>query len=148
MEVVRSLGAEQAVRDTSFRQFEPDGAILSVESIAGNELHRDVPHMNEGVRDLSPSERLFITQQALEPMIKRRAEQYGALLRFGTEVVSLEQGPDGVLAMLRDRESGRDSRVHARYVVAADGAQSRVREQLRIGMRGRGLLSRSLTVYL
>src|SRR5262245_64665586 len=75
MEVVRSLGVEDVVRERSFQQFEPDGAILSVESIAGDELHRDVPHMNEGVRDLSPSERLFITQRALEPMIKGRAEE-------------------------------------------------------------------------
>ncbi|HTV21092.1 MAG TPA: FAD-dependent monooxygenase [Polyangiaceae bacterium] len=147
MEVVRGLGVEDAVRQKSFQQFEPDGAILSVESIAGNELQRDVPHMNEGVRDLSPSERLFITQLALEPMIKQRAEQWGQALHFATEVVSIEQGPDGVRARLRDRESGRESAVRARYAVAADGAHSRVREQLRIPMLGRGLLSRSLTVY-
>jgi 2-polyprenyl-6-methoxyphenol hydroxylase-like FAD-dependent oxidoreductase len=103
--------------------------------------------MNEGVRDLSPTERLFITQQALEPMIKRRAEEWGQELRFGTEVVSIEQSPEGVRARLRDRESGRESVVHARYAVAADGAHSRVREQLGIPMQGRGLLSRSLTVY-
>ena len=147
MEIVRGLGIEQAVRQKSFQQFEPDGAILSVESIAGEELHRDVPHMNEGVRDLSPTERLFITQQALEPMVKTYAEEQGAELRFGTEVLSLQQGPEGVLATLRDREDGRESQVHARFVVAADGAHSRVREQLGIVMRGRGLLSRSLTVY-
>ncbi len=147
MEVVRSFGIEEAVRRQSFQQFEPDGAILSVESIAGSEIHRDVPHMNEGVRDLSPSERLFITQQALEPMVKRCAEESGAELRFATEVTSLERGADGVLATLRDRETGRDSVVRARYVVAADGAHSRLREQLGIPMVGRGLLSRSLTVY-
>jgi len=147
MEVVRSFGIEELVRQKSFQQFEPDGAILSVESIAGSEIHRDVPHMNEGVRDLSPSERLFITQQALEPMLKVRAEEYGADLRFGTEVVAIEQDSDGVVATLRERESGAESRVRARYLVAADGAHSRVREQLGIAMRGRGLLSRSLTVY-
>ena len=147
MEVVRSLGVEAAVREMSFQQFEPDGAILSVESIAGKELHWDVPHMNEGVRNLSPTERMFITQKALEPMIKQRAEASGAELCFGTEVVSLEQGPEGVLATLRDRESGQHRSVRARYAVAADGAHSRVREQLGIGMRGRGVLSRSLTIY-
>lgn len=147
MEVVRSLGVEDVVRERSFQQFEPDGAILSVESIAGDELHRDVPHMNEGVRDLSPTERLFITQRALEPMIKRRAEEHGAELRFGTDVTAIEPGEDGVLATLRDRASGRDERVRARYVIGADGANGRVRTQLGIPMRGRGLLSRSLTIY-
>lgn len=147
MEVVRGLGVEEVVRQKSFQQFEPDGAILSVESIAGNELHRDVPHMNEGVRDLSPCERLFINQQALEPMIKARAEELGAELRFGTEVLSIEPAAHGVRALLRERESGRESVVQARYLVAADGAHSRVREQLGISMIGRGPLSRSLTIY-
>jgi 2-polyprenyl-6-methoxyphenol hydroxylase-like FAD-dependent oxidoreductase len=147
MEVVRGFGIEDSVRKTSHEQFEPDGAILSVESIAGNEIHRDVPTLNETVRELSPSERLFITQRALEPMLKTRAEHYGADLRFGTELVSLEPGADAVSARLRDRETGLESEVSARYVVAADGAHSRVREQLGIPMLGRGLVSRSLTIY-
>lgn len=147
MEVVRSFGIEDQVRQTSHGQFEPDGAILSVESIAGDEIHRDVPTMNEGVRDLSPSERLFITQRALEPMLQVRAEHYGADLRFGTELVALEPGADLVSARLRDRETGLESEVRARYVVAADGAHSPVRERLGIPMVGRGLVSRSLTVY-
>jgi 2-polyprenyl-6-methoxyphenol hydroxylase-like FAD-dependent oxidoreductase len=147
MEVVRSFGIEEQVRQTAYQQFEPDGAILSVESIAGEELHRDVPHLNEGVRELSPTERLFITQRALEPMMKSQAEDYGVDLRFATELLSLEPGADGVTARLRDRETGLESEVFARHVVAADGAHSRVREQLGIPMSGRGVLSRSLTVY-
>ena len=147
MEIVRGLGIEEVVRQRSYQQFEPDGAILSVESIAGNEIHRDVPTMNEGVRDLSPTERLFINQQALEPMVKLCAEEAGQELRFATDVVALEPGTDGVLVRLRDRESGTESDVHASYVVAADGAYSRSRALLGIGMHGRGLLSRSLTIY-
>jgi 2-polyprenyl-6-methoxyphenol hydroxylase-like FAD-dependent oxidoreductase len=147
MEVIRSFGIEDAVRQKSFQQFEPDGAILSVESIAGPELHRDVPHLNQEVRHLSPSERLFITQDALEPLLKLRAEEYGADLRYGTELVSFEEDAEGVTAELRERESGRETSVRARYLVAADGAHSQVRKQLGIPLRGRGLLSRSLTIY-
>jgi flavin-dependent dehydrogenase len=68
MEVIRSLGIEDPVRQESYRRFEPDGAIMSVDSIAGNELNWDIPTLNEFVRDLSPTERLFITQNALEPI--------------------------------------------------------------------------------
>ena len=71
MEIIRSLGIEDPVREESYRRFEPDGAIMSVESIAGNELNWDIPTLNEFVRDLSPTERLFITQTALEPMLGR-----------------------------------------------------------------------------
>jgi 2-polyprenyl-6-methoxyphenol hydroxylase-like FAD-dependent oxidoreductase len=147
MEVIRSFGIEDAVRQKSFQQFEPDGAILSVESIAGPELHRDVPHLNQEVRHLSPSERLFITQDALEPLLKLRAEEHGADLRFGTELVSFEEQTEGVTAELRERDTGRETSVHARYLVAADGAHSQVRKQLGIPLHGRGPLSRSLTIY-
>jgi 2-polyprenyl-6-methoxyphenol hydroxylase-like FAD-dependent oxidoreductase len=147
MELIRSFGMEEAVRQKSFQQFEPDGAILSVESIAGPELHRDVPHLNQEVRHLSPSERLFITQDALEPLLKLRAEEYGADLRYGTELVSFEEHAEGVTAELRERDTGRETTVRARYLVAADGAHSQVRKQLGIPVRGRGLLSRSLTIY-
>ena len=39
-------------------------------------------------------------------------------------------------AVLLDRETTATSRVSARYVIAADGAQSLIREQLGIGMDG------------
>ena len=41
MEIIRSLGIEDPVREESYRRFEPDGAIMSVESIAGAELNWD-----------------------------------------------------------------------------------------------------------
>ena len=37
--------------------------------------------------------------------------------------------------------------MRAKYVVAADGNRSRIREQLGIAMRGHGLLSNSITIY-
>jgi hypothetical protein len=46
---------------------------MAVETVAGEELDWYIPKLNEGVRDLSPSERLFVTQIALEPVLKRRA---------------------------------------------------------------------------
>ncbi len=147
MEIVRSFGIEDIVRRESYRQFEPDGAIMSVESIAGQELAWDVPTLNEHVKDLSPTERLFITQNALEPMLKVRAEEYGADLRFGTELVSFEGHEDGVTGVVRDRDSGATTRVRAAYMIGADGNRSQVRNQLGIAMRGRGLLSKSLTIY-
>ena len=146
MEVIRSLGVEEQVRRKSYEQFEPDGAIMSVESIAGRELHWDIPRLNEYVRDLSPSERLFISQPALEPVLKRHAEGH-ADLRFHTELVSFTQDDEGVSAQIRDRDTGEISRIRARYMIAADGAHSPVRRQLGIPMLGRGVLSRSLTVY-
>ena len=147
MEIIRALGIEDPVRRESYRRFEPDGAIMSVESIAGNELNWDIPTLNEFVKDLSPTERLFITQNALEPMLAPRARALGADIRFNTELVSFAPDGDGVSAVIRDRATKEETRVRARYLIGADGNRSAVRQQLGIAMRGRGVLSKSITIY-
>ena len=147
MEIVRGLGIEDEVRERSFRQFEPDGAILSVESIGGKELHWDIPRLNEHVRDLSPCERLLVSQDALEPIVKVKAEQSGARLHFSSEMASFEQDANGVTAVIRHRDTGGTFRVRAPYLIAADGSHSAIRQSLGIPMRGHGLLSKSVTIY-
>ena len=147
MEILRSVGVEQNVRGKSIDQFEPDGALMAVETLAGKEIAYYIPKLNEGVRDLSPSERMFITQILLEPLMKARAEELGAQPRFGTELVEFEEDSGGVTALIRDRESGETANVRALYMVAADGPRSRVRDQLGIGMQGHGVLSNSITIY-
>jgi 2-polyprenyl-6-methoxyphenol hydroxylase-like FAD-dependent oxidoreductase len=147
MEIIRALGIEDPVRQESYRRFEPDGAIMSVESIAGNELNWDIPTLNEFVKDLSPAERLFITQNALEPMLGPRARALGADIRFNTELVSFAPDAEGVSAVIRDRATKEETRVRAAYLIGADGNRSAVRQQLGIPMHGRGVLSKSITIY-
>src|SRR5437764_4132138 len=130
MEIFRSVGVEQIVRQKSDEQFVQDGAIMAVETLAGRELAWFISNLNEGVRDVSPSERVFISQSLLEPLLKTRAEQLGARLLFGTEMISFEDHSNGVAAIIRERDSGETRSVHASYMVAADGAHSRIRERL------------------
>jgi hypothetical protein len=49
--------------------------------------------------------------------------------------------------VIRHRDTGETDHVQARYMVAADGAHSRVRDALGIRMQGRGVFSRSVTIY-
>ena len=49
--------------------------------------------------------------------------------------------------VIRHRDTGETQRVRAQYLVAADGAHSRIRENLGIRMRGHGALSKSVTIY-
>ncbi|MBV9744853.1 MAG: FAD-dependent monooxygenase, partial [Acidobacteriia bacterium] len=147
MELLRSAGLERIALEKSEEQFVQDGAVMAVESLAGKELAWYVPNLNEGIRDVSPSVRVFLTQNLLEPLLQARAEQWGAELLFGTDMVSFEQDSESVTAVIRQRESGETSTVRARYMIAADGTHSRVRDALQIGMRGRGVLSHSVTIY-
>src|SRR5215212_9204488 len=136
MEILRSVGIEQIVRERSGEQFVQDGAIMAVDTLNGRELAHFVANLNEGIRDVSPTERVFISQSLLEPLLRTRAEELGAALRFGTDVVSVAPDADGVTAKITDRDSGRTDTVRAQYMVAADGAHSRVRAQLGIPMHG------------
>jgi 2-polyprenyl-6-methoxyphenol hydroxylase-like FAD-dependent oxidoreductase len=147
MEILRSVGLEQIALQKSEQQFVQDGAVMAVETLAGKELAWYIANMNEGFRDVSPSVRVFLTQNLLEPLMKARAEQWGAELRFGTDLVSFEQDTGGVTAVIRERDSGKTSTVRARYLVACDGSHSQARQALGIRMLGHGVLSNSITIY-
>src|SRR5207244_3815556 len=147
MEIFRTVGVEQIVRKKSDEQFVQDGAIMAVETLAGRELAWFISNLNEGVRDVSPTERVFISQSLLEPLLKAKAEESGAQLRFATEMISFEQDENGVTALIRHRDSGKAEAVRAGYMIAADGAHSSVREHLGIPMHGRGTFSNSVTIY-
>lgn len=147
LEILRSVGLEETVRRRSEQQYPPDGGITNVESLAGREIATYFTNLNDGVAEFTPTGRLFINQDALEPILRTRAEELGARLRYRTECVKLDQDPGGVTAVLADTGSGTETRVRAQYAVAADGNRSPVRSRLGIGMRGHGVLSNSVTIY-
>ncbi len=147
MEVLRQVGLEDAARETSLLTYPPRGGINAVESLAGRELGVYVADVNEGIEGYSPTQRLFLDQDALEPLLRQRALELGAELRNRVEAVGLEQDDDGVTVTLRDLDEGTESTVRAQYVVAADGNRSPTRSRLGIEMEGYGLLSRSITIY-
>jgi 2-polyprenyl-6-methoxyphenol hydroxylase-like FAD-dependent oxidoreductase len=147
MELLRQLGLEARVRDKSLETYSPTGGIIAVESLAGRELATYVKELNEGVEGFSPTVRVFINQDVLEPLLRERALELGAKVRNRTEAVALEQDEDGVSVTLRDLDSGDEREIRARYVVAADGNRSPMRGLLGIAMRGYGRLSRSITIY-
>ncbi len=143
LEVLRSVGLEGRVRAASEEQFDPDGGINAVELLAGREIATYIANLNEGVAAISPSTRLFMTEQSLKPLIRTRAEELGAAMRYATELVLFEQDAGGgVTAGIRNVVSGETDTVRARYMaLGADGNRSPVRERLGIGTSGHGLLA-------
>ena len=147
LEMLRQAGLEDEVRAASLLTYHPNGGINAVESLAGREIATYIKELNDGVEAFSPTVRVFINQDVLEPIIRRRALELGATVRNRTEVVDLEQDESGVSVTLRDLDRGEDSVARARYVIAADGNRSPMRARLGIGMEGYGELSRSITIY-
>jgi 2-polyprenyl-6-methoxyphenol hydroxylase-like FAD-dependent oxidoreductase len=147
METFRAVGLEEEVEEAAAREFVQNGAIVSVGSLAGNELDWYFRTINEGVEELSPCRRVFVTQIGLEPILLARAAEVGATVQYASEAVALEQDNEGVTATIRPRDGGPERTVRAGYVVAADGTRSPTRERLGIAMRGHGSFSDSITIY-
>jgi 2-polyprenyl-6-methoxyphenol hydroxylase-like FAD-dependent oxidoreductase len=147
METYRAVGLEEEIEEAAAREFVQNGAIVSVDSLGGKELDWYFRFINEGVEELSPSKRIFITQIGLEPILLRAAERLGARIQYGAEAVSLEQDADGVTVVARPRDGGPDRVIRAGYVIAADGAHSPIRERLGVRQLGHGSFSDSITIY-
>jgi 2-polyprenyl-6-methoxyphenol hydroxylase-like FAD-dependent oxidoreductase len=147
LEIFRNAGVEAEVEQAAEREFVQNGAIMAVDSLGGRELawfYRDV---NDGVEDLSPSRRIFITQIGLEPVLRERAIELGADVRYATEMIGFAQDAEGVTATVRSRDGGEERRIRARYMIAADGAHSPVRRALGVQMKGRGDFAPCFTIY-
>lgn len=148
IELFRAAGIEEEVKARSAEEFLPEGAIISMDTLAGRKLADIIPGLNVGINDaLSPCRRLFITQRGLEPILRRRARGAGAEVIEGSEVVRVSQDADGVGVLIADVDGGKARPMRARYLVAADGAHSKVREALGIPFEGRGVFSNSMTIY-
>src|SRR3954471_11497106 len=112
-EMLRQVGLEQTVREASAKTYHPTGGIVAVESLAGRELATYVAELNEGVEGLSPTVRVFINQDALEPILRERALELGAQVLNRTEAAALEPDDEGVTVMLRDLDRGEERQVRA-----------------------------------
>jgi putative polyketide hydroxylase len=137
MEMYRQMGLEQAIRDAGLPT-ERTGFIVWTESLAGREIERRVPgRMAPANRAATPVLNCLCAQDDLEPVLRRFAEaEADATLRFNTEMTAVRQDEDGVTATLTDRVSGAESEIRAQYLIAADGAQSRVRRMVATRMIG------------
>lgn len=86
----------------------------------------------------SPAIGVVTSQDRLEPILLAAAESEE---RFGVELVDLVEDEDGVTAVVGDH-----GQIRARYVLAADGANSTVRQRLGIDTAGPGALGSFSTV--
>ncbi|MET8752316.1 FAD-dependent monooxygenase [Streptomyces sp. NPDC004667] len=142
MEVYRQLGLADGIAS---RAFGPRfGHIRFRDTLCGGDFaSAPVAGVNAPIPE-SPVIGVVTSQDRLEPVLLAAAE---ARVRFGVELAGLAEGPRDVVASLVDhRHDGARTRVRARYVLAADGANSSVRRRLGIGTTGPGALGDFTTV--
>jgi putative polyketide hydroxylase len=147
MEIYRQCGVERAIRAAGLAP-ERSRFIVWARSLAGEELERRVPARSRAeALTISPVPRCLCAQDDLEPVLRAYAEaQPPGIIEFGAELLAFAQDADGVTGTIRTREG--ETHVRARYLIAADGARSPVREALGIAMHGNAGIYRSINVLL
>jgi 2-polyprenyl-6-methoxyphenol hydroxylase-like FAD-dependent oxidoreductase len=149
MEMYRQLGVEAAIRKAGLPP-ERAGLIVWVKTLAGEEIERRVPsRASSQAAAVSPVRNCLCAQDYLEPVLRDFAErQELGQLRFNAELDEFTQDDRSVTARIADRATGKTDEVRAQYVIAADGAQSRVRRQLGVHMVGKEDVYDSVNVLM
>jgi putative polyketide hydroxylase len=141
IEILRTWGLTRAVRPHRIRADpETASAATLVAPPRSTGLVGGYPSPRE-ILDVSPVLPLACPQDALEPVLVDAVRAAGGEIRFATPLVALHVRPDGVRADL-----GAGARVHARFVVGADGTRSAVRTALGIGTTHLGTWAHAVQV--
>ncbi|MFD8097353.1 bifunctional 3-(3-hydroxy-phenyl)propionate/3-hydroxycinnamic acid hydroxylase [Streptomyces malaysiensis] len=132
MRIFQELGIDERIE----KVIEPQRALRWV-TYDGHEVMRvEHPASTLGTRNTKP--RFYnIYQPTMEAELRRCGEELDSLeVRYGAEVIAVEQDADGVIVTARDRETGVETTARARYAIAADGGSSPTRKLLGIHMLG------------
>ncbi|MEV4173381.1 FAD-dependent monooxygenase [Nonomuraea sp. NPDC049709] len=152
MELYRSVGLEPAIRAAQRRLEgrQRSSGILRAESLAGEEHEWfEMPYLHGVFEDsspVSPTGWAPCPQDKLEPLLRARAVELGADVRFGVRLASFEQDGDGVTAVLEERRTGARRTVRAGYLVGCDGNTSQVRQALGIPTGGIGTMVHNMAI--
>ncbi|MFF4632927.1 FAD-dependent oxidoreductase [Streptomyces griseorubiginosus] len=147
MELFRTAGVEPMIRQAAATLADNHG-ILQTPTLVGDAGEWLFKQIDEGggLARFSPSSWCLCSQNDLEPVLLEHARELGGDLRYATELMSFDSGPDGVTAVVKSRETGEHTRILADYLVAADGPRSPAREQLGIGQSGPGELFSNVSI--
>ncbi|MFD9004808.1 FAD-dependent oxidoreductase [Streptomyces sp. NPDC059582] len=146
MELYRAVGMEERVR-AGRSPISGNTDLVHVETLAGEERVR-MPHASpQDIGRISPTQWTLIDQNQLEPILRERAVDVGADVRFHTRVDAVEEDADGVLVRTTDLATGEETEIRAEYVIAADGSRSPVRDMLSIGAHGRGTITNLVSFF-
>ena len=96
----------------------------------------------------SPCRSANLPQIRLEPIMKARAEELNpGRIRFGHELIGLEQQRDDVSARIKNNSTGAEYTVRARYLLGCDGGRT-IPRIAGIGYEGLGVIGQVATAHV
>jgi 2,4-dichlorophenol 6-monooxygenase len=147
---MRDMGVEDTLMALA-TPWEYMGNTTFCTSLAGEELGRIPSWGTDTARHAdyelqSPTTMLDAPQTITEPVLVKAAQERGARLRFDTEYLSHVQDDEGVTTTVRDRLTGREYTIRSKYLVGADGARSKVADDLDLPFEGPGAVAGAMSI--
>ncbi|WP_422371562.1 FAD-dependent oxidoreductase [Hoeflea sp.] len=142
MEVLRDLGAEvEAEAYMHCTEQDLMGENVFCESLAGEEIGRmkswgSHPLSRAEHHLSSPTMMNDLPQTLMEPLLFKTACSRGTQARMSTEYRSHVQDGEGVTTTCLDRLTGREFTIRSKYLIGADGGNSKVADHLGLPFEG------------
>ncbi|THX83534.1 hypothetical protein D6D05_03504 [Aureobasidium pullulans] len=147
VEVLRQLGLEDLFISESEKNFDLDAGMLVVEKLyQGKTIAAYQESDPKEVAQITPSKRLWLTQDMFEPLLRNNAATFGAQQKFGQVVEWYQEVDDGVIVIVRDTHTREVKKYKTRYLIAADGNRSATRRKENIQWHGPGDLANSISI--
>lgn len=107
-------------------------------------------HLQGDYELASPSEPLDLPQTLLEPLLIRYATLNGFKCRWDTKFLSFVEDAKGggVTTTLLDKVTGQTYKVHSKYLFGADGARSKIVQQLDLPLISRPGQGRAINILV
>lgn len=137
-EICRQAGLDMGAIDAACKNPEDAGHVRFVTRLAGEEIG-SLPFERQGEECLrfTPTPLRNLSQHRFEPILAEAAKKRPEIdLRYRWQWEGSAQDPEGVTSTVRNLVTDETIEVRSRYVIAADGAGSRVRPSLGIEMQG------------
>ncbi|MES1976810.1 MAG: FAD-dependent monooxygenase [Pseudomonadota bacterium] len=145
----RRWGIADALRDAAPFGVDYPSTVVFTTRLSGHELTRfhNAGYCAPGRNPLYAEHGQWIPQYTVERVMRQHLESLPSVqVELNTELISFTQGDDGVVALLRNLETGAGHTVQCQYLAGCDGGRSLVREALGIRMEGSFGLSRNYNI--
>ena len=149
LEICAAAGLPMDAIHAAATPAEEGGFIRMISTLASPEIG-SLPYerQDDAVRALTPWPLINIEQPKFEAILECAVTRLpGVEIRKGLEWLRCDQLTDAVISTLLDRTTGEELKVRSRYLIAADGAGSTVRDGVGIQMDGPADLQQNMMIH-